>query len=212
VHYKTTVGGRPVFFDLRQISDGYYHEALEQDMLQNRSFSSKGFYILQGEYYYYTLMYHALLHKQEYSDEYRDRLSKMDMGNGTDITIEVAISQLANWLLQHEYPITRPFDSSVRFNPQIAAQFPRLLYWQTNEDKYRQQLLDCQQALAALQDEKQNLLARLEAYGYGSITAADAALRAHCVALEKTLAEIHSSASWRVMGIWRRLRGEKKES
>ncbi len=76
IHYFLTIGDNRVRFDLRQVGDGYYCEKWEKDLLRRRK-SHKGFFVMDDKDYFYTLIYHAILQKRHFSDEYKFRLSQM---------------------------------------------------------------------------------------------------------------------------------------
>ena len=78
VHYKAMVGQGFANFDLRYIGDDYYFKQLEEDLLKTKIYNEKGFYTISNDYYFYTLLYHALLHKPSFSEDYKNRLSKMN--------------------------------------------------------------------------------------------------------------------------------------
>ena len=129
VHYKVKAENRDVFFDLRYVGDNYYYYKIEQEILNNRIYNEKGFFTISKELYFYTLLYHALLHKPKFSDDYKERLQKMNekyeqevMNNDNAITI------LNNWLLENGYIITVPIDISVQFNKENSKKFNELLY------------------------------------------------------------------------------------
>lgn len=111
VHYCTRVGSELVYFDLRHVGDKYYCTEWEKDMLMNRCNSGRGFYIPSRENYRWSLMYHALIHKPQVSDEYRHKLGEL-----FDFPEEDYVNELKKFLDAHNYSITCPEDLSVYFN------------------------------------------------------------------------------------------------
>lgn len=85
-HYKTIVGGRIIRFGIRYPGDGYYDQNWEKEMLLEREEKKGLFYALSDEQYFYSLIYHALLHKSKMSQDYKDRLREMGAGLGIRIT------------------------------------------------------------------------------------------------------------------------------
>ena len=75
-HYYVIVNRQRVSLDLRHIGDGYYCKRWQQDMLKRRV-KYNGFYVMNVEDYFYSLIYHAILQKPIFSEEYRNRLSIM---------------------------------------------------------------------------------------------------------------------------------------
>ena len=114
------------FFDLRYIGDNYYYYNLEKALLENRIYNSKGFYTVSEEEYFYTLLYHAILHKPTFSEDYKNKLNKM-RPNLDFKDDEKSIQILNNWLFKKGYNITIPIDKSVLFNKENAKKFDRIL-------------------------------------------------------------------------------------
>lgn len=148
VHYKTQIGEKIAYFDLRYIGDNYYCKELEESLLKNRIYNDKGFYTISNEEYFYTLLYHAILHKPEFAQDYKDRLSKMREENLN--TEDDYIKILKDWLIKQEYQIIRPVDKSVQFNEENAEKFGRLLYNKKQE------------AIKSLEKENQSLKTELD--------------------------------------------------
>lgn len=129
VHYKVKAENRDVFFDLRYVGDNYYYYKIEQEILNTRIYNEKGFYTISDELYFYTLLYHALLHKPSFAKDYKDRLQKMNSKYTEEImSDDKAINLLNNWLLENGYIITVPIDISVQFNKENTKKFNELLY------------------------------------------------------------------------------------
>lgn len=119
VHYKTKVENKIAYFDLRHIGDNYYEERMERDILANREFCSKGFYILNKKDYFYTLLYHALLQKTEFKSDYKEKLAKMKIKDITNNeSTEEYAKILKKWIEKNKYAIVEPIDKSVLFNPE----------------------------------------------------------------------------------------------
>lgn len=126
IHYKVKVEDKIAFFDLRYIGDNYYYYNLEKALLENRIYNSKGFYTVSEEEYFYTLLYHAILHKPTFSEDYKNKLNKMKP-NLDFKDDEKSIQILNNWLFKKGYSITIPIDNSVLFNKENAKKFDRIL-------------------------------------------------------------------------------------
>lgn len=126
VHNKVKVEGKIAYFDLRYIGDNYYTKKLEERILNNRVYNEKGFYTLNKEDYFYTLIYHATIQKLDFRDDYKNRLKNMHIENFE--TDEDFIEGLKKWLIENEYPIERPIDKTVIFNKHIVNQMGNLLY------------------------------------------------------------------------------------
>ena len=132
VHYKAKVEDKYAYFDLRHIGDNYYYKQLEENILKNRIYNDKGFYTISNEEYFYTLLYHAILHKPKFAEDYRLRLSEMEQGKGLDIEKDY-LQILKEWLIKNEYLVTKPIDKSVQFNKENAKKLGPLLYNENGE-------------------------------------------------------------------------------
>lgn len=126
VHYEVAVGGNPVFFDFRYVGDEYMDEDWERSILKNKMFSSKGFFVPQPGDYFYSLLYHAAVHKPFISPEYYARLSKMaeqlSISNFSPSVMSDTRSLrhfLHEYLKNQKYNFTAPRDSSVFFNHRL---------------------------------------------------------------------------------------------
>ena len=79
---KVRIGGRIVPWDIRHVGDDYYCADWENDMLKNRVFHTNEegsnvprnqFYCLDDENYFFSLVYHALIHKYEIANDYYEK-------------------------------------------------------------------------------------------------------------------------------------------
>ena len=68
------VDGNRIKFDFKTPGDGYYDKAWEEDILKKRKLFQNEFYILDDENYFYSLLYHMLIHKQKLNEKYIERL------------------------------------------------------------------------------------------------------------------------------------------
>jgi hypothetical protein len=129
VHYVVSVENKNVYFDLRYIGDNYYDYNLERDIIKTRIYNEKGFYTVNNNLYFYTLLYHAILHKNNFSNEYKDRLIKMNILDIDENTDNKTLEKiLEKWLISNEYIIKIPIDKSVLFNRNNAKNMSVLLY------------------------------------------------------------------------------------
>ena len=74
-HYRilnsVIIDDKRVLFDFRFIGDDYYDVELEKRMITNKV-KCKNFYIPDQETHLYALIYHALIHKQNISNTYKE--------------------------------------------------------------------------------------------------------------------------------------------
>lgn len=82
-HYYVFINGDKAYLDLRHIGDDYYCEKWEKNLLKNK-IPHQCFYVMNQEDYFYTLIYHAILQKKMFSEEYRVRLTSMAEDLGID--------------------------------------------------------------------------------------------------------------------------------
>ena len=160
VHYQTSVEGRIAYFDLRHIGDNYYYEKLEKDILKEREYNEKGFYTLNKQNYFYTLLYHALIHKTIFKDDYKEKLMNMQIQNvDMNTSIELYAKILKDWMLEHEYIMVDPEDKTVPLNPRTTIYFKPLIY-KPNDEKLEIERL--QKENENLKNEINNLKTKLE--------------------------------------------------
>lgn len=163
VHYKTNVEDKIAYFDLRNVGDNYYYAPIEKNILKDRIYNEKGFYTLNKENYFYTLLYHALLHKPTFKEDYKQKLMDMHIENvNMQTTFEEYIQILKKWLIKNEYIIIKPIDKSVAFNKQNAEYFGLLLYKDNSEaedlklqnEEMKIQIANLKTKLAAIEDSR----------------------------------------------------------
>jgi len=71
------IGGKKIKFDLRYIDDGYYDENWAKDILNRREMSKAGFFVPSKEDYFFSLLYHVVVHKKKLGKDYSERLYNM---------------------------------------------------------------------------------------------------------------------------------------
>lgn len=140
-HYHIYVGGNRVNLDLRSVGDGYYCENWQKEMLQNKK-QKECFYIMSDEDYFYSLIYHAIIQKKKFSEEYQQRLTLMGKALGLRIetnTQECFILCLEEFMVHKEYKYSYTEDPSIplRFNlvkkkliqKDFRRQFRRIIFF-----------------------------------------------------------------------------------
>jgi hypothetical protein len=118
VHYYSLLDKEKVLFDFRFVGDGYYDERWEKDIIES-SYISKGYKRPNNIHYYTSLAYHALLHKPNFSDDYRYRL--IDIAKNAKFKIDKNIPSehlklVADFMRANNYTISFPNDTSVYQN------------------------------------------------------------------------------------------------
>ena len=122
------IGEKNIFFDFRYIGDNYYDESWEKNILARRKFNKKGFYVPSDEDYFFSLLYHALVHKPFISKDYREKLANIAndfcIGETTPelfIDTESAKCILERFLCKNKYFFTDPYDLSVYYNESVVG-------------------------------------------------------------------------------------------
>lgn len=111
-HYFIFVAGQRVSLDLRYIGDDYYCEKWEKDLLDRRV-KFNGFFIMNDEDYFYSLIYHAVLQKESLSEEYLSRLLSMAAKLGVSLSEQSEYGLLRSlevFMQKHSYSFVYPFD------------------------------------------------------------------------------------------------------
>ena len=114
-------GSLRVRFDVRYIGDDYYPIEWQKNILERREQLPNGIYVMNETYYVYTLAYHALLQKPNFSDEYRDKIlnayKKINHSNSIGEHKPLNILRiLQDYCIQNGYDIYTPNDPGVYIN------------------------------------------------------------------------------------------------
>lgn len=111
-NYYTNIAGKRLLLDIRCVGDNYYDKQWECDMLASRLWDGK-YYILNGENKKYSLLYHGLIHKLEFS-----RLKYDEYYNNTFgvVDMDSLIKIMRSFLAKKNYTVVVPYDKGVCFN------------------------------------------------------------------------------------------------
>jgi hypothetical protein len=115
---EVTIAGQNVRFDLRYVGDDYYDKRWEENILKNRVLEPGGFYRLNDEDYFYTLLYHAIIQKPVMSDDYRKKLTKMADNRGISGVDKIVLDA---YMKKEEYKYVKPVDKSVYYNEEVVG-------------------------------------------------------------------------------------------
>lgn len=128
VHYKNQVAGTDVFWDIRSLGDNYYCEEWEENMLKCRVHNEHDIYIQAPENYFYSLVYHAAIHKSRIASDYYPRMQALfdalpdappaDVASYPS-NIDAFYIMLLQYMKSNGYTFTRPHDQSVYFNQKV---------------------------------------------------------------------------------------------
>jgi len=124
--YWVAAGTSEKLLDIRTPGENYYDRKWCLDILARRIYSEDhGFYIPSPIDLFYSLAYHALIHKHTFSDEYRAKLISLEeslTGLRVDNLDEGALRiEVDKFCLQNDYQTVFSGDKTVKFNPFTAV-------------------------------------------------------------------------------------------
>jgi hypothetical protein len=125
VHFRLRIADQDVPFDFRYVGDNYYDARWQQTMLEQREWCARGFYIPNQSHYFYSLLYHALIHKADFAKDYQLRLEQMAAKLEPSLQNQLmdersAFAVLKTFMTEQGHLITEPNDLSVFFNSTLA--------------------------------------------------------------------------------------------
>jgi SAM-dependent methyltransferase len=125
VLHKVKIRDKQVLFDFRHIGDDYYDIKWQKDLLKNRELSKNCFYRPCKKDYFYSLLYHAVVHKAQIKRDYIKKLCFLSSGLENllpvDFNHEARIKAILDkFLTVNGYRYTVPQDLSVYFNNDVA--------------------------------------------------------------------------------------------
>jgi len=129
VQYLVQIDGKDVNFDFRYIGDNYYSYRWEQDILRSR-IKYKEFYIPEAKDHFYSLMYHAFIHKEKLVEDYVSRLIELSKDVGLDYNIVdfvdfKVLDDLNDYMTTNNYDFTEPIDLSVYYSINVINKYVR---------------------------------------------------------------------------------------
>ena len=124
VHYKIKINDEYIFVDFRYLSDNYYDKNWQHKILENKIYSSKGFYRPNNEDYFYSIIYHVLIHKKsiqvDYFDKVKNIFKKLSIFSEEKSNFDDYFLMLENFLRKNNYKYTRPKDPTVFFDKKFT--------------------------------------------------------------------------------------------
>lgn len=119
VYFNIEFENENVPFDFRFIGDNYYDKNWQLGLLENRVYDKNGFYKPDKISHFYSLLYHAYVHKLVVASDYEEMLLKLaeNLGVPYDPSSIPEIAKLLNtFLKENNFEYTIPFDYSVVYN------------------------------------------------------------------------------------------------
>lgn len=111
-NYSICVNDKIVDVDIRYIGDGYLDRNWELDCIKNRVLYDNKFYIMNNKNLYFSLSYHALVHKMEFPKKYLEYFN---------LPIEEIKYKLYNFMYENNYKMLEPKDITLYFNKKYGG-------------------------------------------------------------------------------------------
>tara|TARA_B110000879_G_scaffold207804_1_gene292166 strand:- start:4453 stop:5616 length:1164 start_codon:yes stop_codon:yes gene_type:complete len=124
VQHSVKINNKDINFDIRYVGDNYYDKNWEIELLKTKVKHEKGFYIPDNLNLFYSLIYHALIHKQHISEDYIKQFLTLSIRLNLDFKVCNLIDTslldiLFQYMYGHNYDIVEPYDLSVFFNERL---------------------------------------------------------------------------------------------
>ena len=145
VQNRVLVGGIKINFDFRTVGDYYYDSKWGENIIKDRVVHGAGFFVPNEINFFYSLLYHAIIHKNRVSENYIEDLCR----TGKNLNINVAkdklldkqygLELLSSFMFPKGYEFVTPKDFSVGFNnvdkPFIFSARKRFWHWKKKMKK-----------------------------------------------------------------------------
>jgi len=120
VHFKLKVADKDVLVDFRFVGDGYYDLNWQNDLLDNKILLRNSYYVPSNEDYFYSLIYHVLIHKffiiADYPLKLKNIYKKLSIYDERKCNFDDYLILLERFLNRKNYIYTKPQDPSVYFD------------------------------------------------------------------------------------------------
>lgn len=119
------IGGERVNVDIRYKGDNYYCINWQEELLETARVKN-GVKIPSKENYFFSLLYHALVHKYAVNDEYRSILSELAKSHATNSSGQMLANEdlwtlLNEFMNEKKYTYVRALEHSIPFNARILT-------------------------------------------------------------------------------------------
>lgn len=141
VQYNVIIENKDINFDIRYIGDNYYDAFWEREILNSKILNRKGFFTPNQIHHFYSLIYHALVHKRYIADDYNKKLIEIskiinfELKNNQLIDYEL-LNKLEYFMHTNRYKFVEPYDLSVFFNKNFLKNKITLEISKERYDKY----------------------------------------------------------------------------
>jgi len=127
VQHLVMVNNQKVFFDLRFVGDNYYDYQWEQQILNTRV-KYENLYVPNSVNHFYSLMYHAFIHKEKLIKDYIFKLISLsekenlnyDKKSFLDFKV---LDDLNVFMMANNYQFVEPRDLTVYYNIKLIERF-----------------------------------------------------------------------------------------
>lgn len=131
VYNHIRIDGKNVPFDFRFVGDNYYDERWERKILKDRVLESNCFYRPNDKDYFYSLLYHAMVHKFKISSDYIEKLTvlaeiaNIENFNPTMFSDTYALKDfLYSYMKSKNFKYVKPNDLSVYYKELRSCPLP----------------------------------------------------------------------------------------
>lgn len=107
LHYIVSIKNRVVPIDIRCIGDNYFDKSWQYNVLSRKT-NYNGFYVMDKTDYFYTLLYHACIHKKEFKKDYIEKLNSLAAECNIRFAFEERYEILDNYLRNNGYLYVYP--------------------------------------------------------------------------------------------------------
>lgn len=116
-NYQILLKTGQIAVDLRMVGDGYYCDTWGKKLLDGRKLGDKGFFVLQEDDYFYSLLYHAIFQKAELKPEYKERLFRLAKQFGMLISKQEDLKkELERYMRENDFFYSNTLDPEVYLN------------------------------------------------------------------------------------------------
>lgn len=127
VHHAVVIAGQPIPFDFRYVGDNYYDARWEHQILASRRLTKGSFYTPDEENHFFSLLYHAAVHKKTVAPDYAIKLKRLANNLGIALPSGEFFDDprqlrrfLQDFMSPRRYRFTPPHDPSVYFRRSVA--------------------------------------------------------------------------------------------
>ena len=121
--YKINVEGKDVLVDFEHVGDSSYDQKWQDNILKKRILVKNSFYVPDDEDYFFSLIYHILVHKTYIETDYPYKIKniykKLSFYDSNRCNFDNYLKFLEKFLSENNYQITKPKDISYFFDEKV---------------------------------------------------------------------------------------------